>query len=110
MRALLLPRSATLICAAIAMLALSAPALAADASVTIKDFAFTPPELTVALGTKVIFRNEDSDVHSVVADDGSFHSNALDTGSEFAHTFNMAGVTSYHCGLHPTMQGRIVVK
>src|SRR5664279_6378343 len=91
---------------AVATLASLTPALAADTTITISNFAFAPAEATIAAGTKVIFKNGDDTVHSVLADDGSFHSQALDTGDEFAFIFARAGVFSYHCGLHPFMQGK----
>jgi len=94
----------------LAALAGPLPARAADTVITISNFAFTPAEVTVTVGTKVIFRNGDDTVHSVVADDGGFHSPALDSGHEFAFTFVRAGTFSFHCGLHPFMQGKIIVK
>ena len=95
---------------ALSTLASIAPALAADTTITISNFAFTPEETTIPAGTTVIFKNGDDTIHSVVADDGSFHSPALDSGDEFSFTFATAGVVSYHCGLHPFMQGKITVK
>jgi plastocyanin len=46
----------------------------------------------------------------VQADNGSFHSQALDSGDEFSFKFATAGIFSFHCGLHPFMQGKIIVK
>jgi plastocyanin len=87
------------------------PSLAADPTVvTISNFAFTPAMTTVAAGTTVTFKNGDDTIHSVLADDGSFHSPALDSGDEYSFTFAKAGIFSYHCGLHPFMQGQIIVK
>ena len=37
---------------------------------------------------------------------GEFHSKALDG---FSFTFTKAGSYGYFCGLHPKMQGRIIV-
>jgi plastocyanin len=88
----------------------SSPSLAADIRITISNFAFTPEQTTVAPGTKVMFKNGDDTIHSVLADDGSFHSQALDSGDEFSVTFVKAGVFAYHCGLHPFMQGKITVR
>ena len=45
----------------------------------------------------------------VVASDGSFHSRALDTDEEFSFKFATPGEYGYFCGLHPHMQGKIVV-
>jgi len=107
-----LSRRRSMFCAAVAFAALASftPAWAADTTVTISNFAFTPTETTISVGDTVTFKNGDDTIHSVLADDNSFHSQALDTGDEFSFKFVKAGVFSYHCGLHPFMQGKITVK
>ena len=92
------------------VVSLAEPAMAADTTITISNFAFAPVETTIPVGTTVVFKNDDDTIHSVLADDGSFHSEALDSGDEFRFTFAKSGVFSYHCGLHPFMQGKIIVK
>ena len=87
----------------------SLPARAADTEVKIDNFTFTPKELTVKAGTTVVFRNQDDIPHIVVGAKGEFHSKALDTDDSFSFTFTKAGTYDYSCGLHPKMQGRIVV-
>jgi plastocyanin len=87
----------------------SVPVRAADMDVNIDNFAFTPKELTVKAGTTIVFRNRDDIPHSVVGSKGEFHSKALDTDDSFSFTFANAGSYAYSCGLHPRMQGRIVV-
>ncbi len=100
---------ATLI--ALAAAACSMPAHAADkVTISITNFAFTPADQTVPVGTTVVFKNEDDTIHSVVADDGSWHSDGLDTGDEYTVTLTKAGVVAYHCGLHPFMVGKITVQ
>ena len=78
--------------------------------VTIDNFTFTPPELTVAVGTTVKWVNHDDIPHSVVDGNKAFRSKALDTDDAYSFTFVSAGTFSYFCGLHPHMQGKIVVK
>ena len=85
------------------------PVRAADMEVNIDNFAFTPKDLTVKAGTTIVFRNRDDIPHSVVGSKGEFHSKALDTDDSFSFTFTKAGTYDYSCGLHPRMQGRIVV-
>jgi plastocyanin len=85
------------------------PAVAAGTEVNIDNFAFTPNELAVKTGTTVVFRNRDDIPHSVVGSKGEFRSKALDTDDSFSFTFAKAGTYAYSCGLHPRMQGRIVV-
>ena len=106
LRVLLIP----IIFTALATLAGSTAALAKDVTVTISNFAFGPAEVTISVGDTVTFVNGDDTIHSVVADDGSFHSDGLDTNDKFTMTFTKAGKTAYHCGLHPFMKGDIVVQ
>ena len=94
-----------------AMLALGAVA-AQDATnvVTIDNFTFTPPELTVAVGATVKWVNRDDIPHLVVNKDKAFRSKALDTDDSFSYTFDSAGTFDYFCALHPHMVGKIIVK
>lgn len=83
---------------------------AQDTTVTIHEFAFTPPQLTVAAGTTVTWRNDDDTPHTVTSVTGTFKSKALDTGDTFAFTFAAPGSYRYFCSLHPHMTGIIAVK
>ena len=85
---------------------------AAAKAVTVKidNFAFAPPNLTVAAGTTVTWKNEDGEVHRVKDDHNGFSSAALDTDDSFSHTFATVGVYHYFCTIHPYMVGKIVVK
>ncbi len=106
----LLPKTLFATAIALAMTAGFTPAFAKDVSVTISNFAFAPAMTTIARGDTVTFVNGDDTIHSVVADDGSFHSDGLDTGDKASFSFAKAGTFGYHCGLHPFMKGEIVVK
>ena len=94
-----------------AMLA-AASVAAQDATnvVTIDNFTFTPPELTVAVGTTVKWVNHDDIPHVVVNKDKAFRSKALDTDDSFSYTFASAGTFDYFCALHPHMVGKVTVK
>ena len=94
-----------------AMLALGAVA-AQDATnvVTIDNFTFTPPELTVAVGATVKWVNRDDIPHLVVNKEKAFRSKALDTDDSFSYTFDSAGTFDYFCALHPHMVGKVIVK
>ena len=86
------------------------PTASADGtSVTIADFAFAPPELTVPAGTTVTWTNRDDFAHSVVGGDGSFESDDIDGGASYSFTFNQAGSYQYVCGIHPSMTGTVTV-
>jgi plastocyanin len=78
--------------------------------ITIDNFTFTPPELTVAVGTTVKWVNHDDIPHLVVNKDKAFRLKALDTDDSYSFTFTSAGTFDYFCGLHPHMVGMVIVK
>lgn len=81
------------------------------AAVTIQGFQFQPATITVSVGTTVTWTNRDGAPHTVTADQGSaFNSGSLSSGGTFQHTFSQAGRFSYHCDLHPSMTGTVVVQ
>ena len=78
--------------------------------VNIDNFFFTPPELTVSVGTTVKWLNRDDIPHTVAESNKVFRSKALDTDDSYSFTFTNAGTYTYFCGLHPHMTGKIIVK
>ena len=93
-----------------ALLAFGAVAAEEPNAVTIDNFSFTPPELSIAVGTTVKWVNHDDIPHNVVATNKAFRSKPLDTDDSYSFTFASAGTYDYFCGLHPKMQGKIIVK
>jgi plastocyanin len=87
-----------------------APSAAAGDAVSIAGFAFQPGEITVSVGTTVTWTNNDTPGHTVTADDGSFKSDTLATGTTFSQTFASAGTFAYHCSIHSSMTGTVTVK
>ena len=85
------------------------PLLPSVATVHIKDFKFNPPALTVHVGDRVTFINDDDEAHTVTADDKSFDSEGLDTAGTWQHVFTKAATYRYFCELHPYMKATIVV-
>ena len=80
------------------------------AEIKIDNFSFGPVLLTVAPGTKVTWTNRDDIPHTIVADDKTFKSRALDTDETFSYTFDAPGTYPYFCSIHPHMTGTVVVK
>ena len=78
-------------------------------TVTIQNMAFNPSTLNVQVGTTVMWINKDSVTHHVVSDTGVFDSGDLATGQSYNYTFNQTGSFPYHCSIHPSMTGTIVV-
>ena len=89
-------------------------ASAADAKsayhVDIRNFAFSPPQLSVPAGSRIVWTNRDDEPHVVVSTSGAFKASpALDTNDSFAVVLDKPGTYAYFCGIHPMMVGKIVV-
>ena len=80
------------------------------AQVVMKGFAFDPASMTIKAGESVTWTNQDPADHTVVADKGEFKSSTLANGATFTFKFDQAGTYAYHCGIHPSMTGTVVVK
>ena len=78
-------------------------------TVNIPEDAFDPAQLDVAPGTTVTWVNNDSEPHTVTADDGLFDSGRLDPGDSYSVWLGGSGTVAYHCNPHPDMTGSIVV-
>jgi plastocyanin len=97
--------------AAAATLALWAtPALAADQTVTIQGFAFSEGTVTVTEGDAVTWTNKDGASHTATADDGSFDTEGISSGTSKSITFDTAGTFPYHCKIHSDMTAEVVVQ
>ncbi|MEK7353734.1 MAG: cupredoxin family copper-binding protein [Chloroflexota bacterium] len=77
--------------------------------VNLSGFAFSPATITVPVGTPVIWTNKDSVTHTVTSNSGLFDSGNLARGATFSYTFKEKGTFQYHCNLHPSMTGKIIV-
>ena len=88
---------------------LSMPVWAQEVNIDIKEFMFGPKDMTVAVGTKVTWVNDDEIPHTVAETHNVFRSGALDTHDSFSWVFNTPGEFEYFCVLHPQMIGKIVV-
>ncbi|WP_233279425.1 plastocyanin/azurin family copper-binding protein [Microterricola pindariensis] len=90
----------------------SADAASVDvaATITVKDMAFSPAEVTIKPGQAVTWVFDDGVVkHDVVAADGSFVSELMAQGS-YTHVFTEAGSFDYGCSPHPRMLGVVTVE
>lgn len=91
--------------------ATSAAAPAATMAVAIQNTAF-PAQISVKPGTTVTWTNKDSFPHTVTADTGQpemFDSKPIDPNGTFSFTFAKAGTYAYHCNIHASMHGTVVV-
>ena len=91
-------------------------------AVKVAEFAFTPPNLSIALGDVVKWSWTGADVnHSVTATAGqaeSFDSHPglkisditkAPAGGSFSHVFTHEGTFTYFCRVHPGMTGKVTV-
>jgi len=85
------------------------PPVSGDA-VSIQNFAFVPPSLSVVTGTTVTWTNTDQTQHTVSSDDGhTFESSAFGQGRTFQFTAGAPGIYTYTCRIHPFMHGTLTV-
>jgi len=76
---------------------------------------YDPEDLQIAVGTKVLWINEDSTMHTVTSGtpqdgpDGVFDSGIVAAGESFEFTFTTQGTEDYYCIVHPWMIGSVEV-
>ncbi len=89
----------------------AATAAGAGTSVSISGFAFHPAAQTVKVGSTVRWTNDQQgSPHTVTSDKkGLFDSGTLQPGSGYSFTFSSPGTFTYHCSIHPSMKGTVVV-
>lgn len=100
-------RKLTALAFALAVLASSSAAFAADHAVKIVGFKFEPASLTIAAGDTITFTNEDNAPHTATADDGAFDTGRLGKGESATVTVTAAGEHPYICQIHPMMKGTV---
>jgi plastocyanin len=93
-----------------AAMPMAAPAPAKTAMVQIKNFDFTPMDVTIVAGGSVTWKNFDGEPHTVTGVDGSFRSGAMDQGDSYTFKFDKPGVYQYLCNIHPKMRATITVR
>lgn len=78
--------------------------------------AFQPGLLCVNVGTRIMWINYDSQIHTVTSESAGsassgeiFNSGILSPGATFSLTLVQPGIFSYHCTLHPQMVVTVVV-
>lgn len=77
---------------------------------------YDPQEITVSVGTTVIWSNDDTAAHTVTSGNpssgpsGTFDSGIFAAGKTFEHKFNSPDTTEYYCQVHPWMTGKVTVQ
>jgi LPXTG-motif cell wall-anchored protein len=75
--------------------------------VTIADFAFRSPSITVHAGQTVTWTNAGPSSHTATGN--GFDTGVLKKGASASHRFTTAGTFSYVCSIHPQMKGTVRV-
>ncbi|MEP7360874.1 MAG: cupredoxin domain-containing protein [Chloroflexota bacterium] len=92
------PASASIVCGA----------SGSGTAVAIADFAFNPASANTTANGFVTWNNSDGATHTVTFDNGPDCGNVPGGGTTTAQ-FSVAGSYAYHCKIHSTMHGTIVV-
>ncbi len=75
-----------------------------------RNLAFVPGRIEIAVGTTVEWTNHDPLAHTVTAADRSFDSGLIESGRTWRHTFTAPGTYDYTCTPHPFMKGVVIVR
>lgn len=76
--------------------------------VEIRDYKYTPQNLTVKVGQTVRWTNKDTVLHDVVG--SGIESEYLQKGETFTYTFEETGTYQYICTIHPWMEGEVIAE
>jgi plastocyanin len=80
------------------------------ATITIKNFAFSPPTLTVGPGATVSVTNKDSVTHTLTSETGAFNTGDVAPGSTEHFTApTTPGTYHYRCNIHQFMTATLRV-
>jgi plastocyanin len=80
-------------------------------AIKMQNIAFDPKDVTVKVGQKITWTNDDSTDHNVTADSGAdFKSKDFGNGATFEFTPDKAGSIKYECTIHPGMTATITVQ
>lgn len=80
------------------------------ATVNIPGMSFSPASLTVKVGTKVNWTNNDAVAHTATSDDDStFNTGSIAPGASASFTPNKTGSFPYHCDFHSNMKATLIV-
>ena len=72
--------------------------------------AFVPNPVTITSGAVITWSNTDSATHDMVSDTGLWDSGRMAPSGSFNVTFASKGSFPYHCSIHSSMTGTIVVQ
>jgi plastocyanin len=78
-------------------------------TVVLQQMQFIPVVVNAKIGDTIVWINKDLVDHDITADSGkAFYSDTLHVGKIWKMA--VTDSASYHCSIHPTMKGKIVIK
>lgn len=78
-------------------------------TLAIRDFAFTPQDFSVPVGTTVTATNHDGATHNWTSSTAMLRSGDLRTNQSYSFTFRTPGRFDFMCTIHPSMTGSVTV-
>jgi plastocyanin len=78
-------------------------------TITIKSFGFTTPD-SVSPGATIAVDNKDGTDHTVTSDTGNAFDDAASPGTTTFTAPAKPGSYPFHCSIHPSMHGTLVVR
>jgi plastocyanin len=94
---------------ALSLVFATARSFAVTVAVDIKDFQFAPATVTVNLGDTVKWTNKGAFTHTTTSNSGLWDK-TLAPGQFFSRAFNTEGAFNFHCSIHPSMTGSVIVR
>ena len=77
--------------------------------IKISGFKFVDNEISINVGTSIIWTNNDTSMHTATSIDSKFDSGYLYQNQSYEFKFLNAGIYTYRCSLHSGMIGKINV-
>lgn len=81
-----------------------------DAEPYVENWRYSPPVITVPVGTRVTWFNTGRRAHTVTSREGLFDSGPLDSSASWSYEFDTPGIYSYFCGPFTWMKGTVIVR
>jgi plastocyanin len=78
-------------------------------NVSVVNFAFMPKTARITHGTIIKWTNTTTGTTHTTTSNTGLWNKTLAPGATFKRTFNTVGTFKYHCTIHPSMTGSIIV-
>lgn len=80
-------------------------------TVTITNMKFSPQVIAANVGDMIVWVNKDTAPHTTTSDGTLlWDSGTIRPGGSYKRVFAATGSYNYHCGIHPSMHGTVIVR